>query len=481
MAATNEEVLAILQTKAEELGSDSFWARISVKRGFGPVSIGMVDEATVLNFARPEEWLPAWAGGGHFIISVGHSNVPAGTIGLLSYTFKDVSRDQPNDSVFDDPDWKGPRKLLNKKSETQVFEGRSATPFGNKATTVVEGTNVTQQGYQAAIEMERLRFRLEQSERDASRDRAEMKELVKQLAHRPVEAPKPLIDPALIVALAPVVQSYLAENKKAQVEQQKQVQAQQDRMIELFKAFTTAPKTDPMIEKMLSQQSKVIEKLSERSEPDQTEVFAQTSTMMTSMINMVMKATNMAAEARLGDGGGEASPLLMAFREATQAAQAFFMAKAAPQPPAGQKRLAQAPAQPQPAATPAQAPAATPTPSTVDQIVAAIKAKRPVLEVAQVFVKLASEGDPELTKAIEQAGNVQELIVQRLGQWPFQSVNIGYARELLGEIQRLGLESGVFAPDEDEDEETEETPEEVAEAPVEATPANGATQQAATA
>jgi hypothetical protein len=191
------------------------------------------------------------------------------------------------------------------------------------------------------------------------------------------------------------------------------------------------------------------------------------TTAMTQMINVAMKSTQMVAESRLESAGiGGDSPYASMIREAVQGVATFLASKATQVNP-GQgvqpkvpKRAAQQPQLASPPATQVEPPVPVPPgASTVDQIVAAIKVKRNPTEVAQKFVDLVKNRDPAMVAAIEQAGNVNELVAQRLGPWAFQGPNLGYVRALFAEVQRIGFADGTLVegdPDEADDSDNDE-------------------------
>ena len=112
---TREEVVSAIAERAKDTanGGDNFRVKIERRRSAAamPELIATLDDATVDNFATPESWLPNFVGGGILTLKAFHATDQSRMIGLLNDTFPGMPRD-PDLSVFDKPDWKGPRTLV---------------------------------------------------------------------------------------------------------------------------------------------------------------------------------------------------------------------------------------------------------------------------------------------------------------------------------------------------------------------------------
>ena len=92
-----------------------------------------------------------------------------------------------------------------------------------------------------------------------------------------------------------------------------------------------------------------------------------------------------------------------------------------------------------------------PARNSVEELIRMIRNRyEPVEKVAQYFIEATKT--PEMKQALDDNdGDINELIGDKLGDWPTESTqNLAYLNSLAEAVERLGTAAGIFAPDEDE-------------------------------
>lgn len=474
---SNEEVVSLMNAKIQETGIDSFRIRINRRPkppAIAPESVGLVGGATAIHVAQPESWLPAVLGGGQYILSVFHESAPTILVGAVQWTIRAEPKEVFDPLPMNMDGWNGPTSVIG--GNPPYAGGVFTPPQGSRhhpQTTDVRGVDDrSSRGADISLirDVDRLTSKFEQMEKDAARrehDMAQMFMTLRQdLGRRPEAPAKPSFSPEFIVAAAPIATALITHLMSSGERQAARAEAQalehQKFMAQMITTMKERPGIDPALEKVLSEQRKLIERMTERGEPDQIEVMTQMAGVTSQMLGMAVKATAAVAEANMGKGESSFMP---AFREAMSAIQGIFMATQAQKQAKARQAQQQLPAHPAPQAQPqaqqqpqpvVQVVPDQPEPPVVDQLVEAIKGHRDYKEVAAVLVNLAKNEDPEFIAAVEEAGNLNELFAQRLGIWAMQPDNLAYTRSLLEETMKLGTEAGVFAPQPAEEEEGDE-------------------------
>lgn len=492
---SNEEVLQALGLKVKETGVDSFMIRIERKIQMGTTEqLTYCEEAELSHLIKPEDWLPLLFGGGTFLLNCYHVSDRTLPIGRMNFTFKGASI--VSYTALDSPQWVGPKRISRPVSEqTQTFAEVEPRP-ANAPWRRSEGTQFPQPVATSDVGLkllEQMRTDMATRDRQMAEARAQDREMFSRMIDKIGQPQRPALSAETIAALATPVMgligTWMQSAQAARLDQAKLMAEQQKETREILKAMTAPRSVDPITEKVLADNRKLMEKLSESSGgPDPTETVNQMMNTMSQMVGFTTKAINAFAEQRLGgDGGGG---MLPAFREMIGAVESIVVARAGaqaaargPQPQAPRPRQAQAAAQ-SPVA-PAQLPQAQPQPqqaapvevqkSTVDQIIDAIVAHHPAKELASAIVGALKRDDPNLAEELNRVdGDLPALAEQKLSAlrdengkaWVLNGNNLAYVRGLMKEVEAQGAAAGVFGGGEEETEEPEDATPEGATQPV---------------
>jgi len=443
---TNDEVLIALSTKAKETGQDSFFVRVERRGQAGiPESLTYCEEAEIVHLAKPEEWLPSLFGGGNFILSCYHASDRTQPLGRLLFNFKGAPS-AGNWPILDGT-WNGPKKVSRPSQPEQVgtvfAEGDAAPPpRGSRLPWLT--TAAPQQGpSEVAKVLEVLRAEQQAAALQRVKDEARLERLLEK-----VNQPAQKLDvAALLTAAAPLVGLFLSSQKEARVEMAKLTAAQGEAMREVLKTMQQQPKVDPMIEKILDRQQKMIDKMAEAGGGSESEALQQSMAVMQQMYAFTTKAIAVAAEAQLGgkDDGG----ILPFFREATKAIESFFTARANGasgtfRPPNQPALAAGQPAQPTVPAPQQLVPAGQ---TATDQLFAAILQHADVNAVVQRIVELWNTEEPSFMGEMSRYGDdIIALATARLGPvsdkgglWVVQPANQLYLRTVLQGLEAAGV------------------------------------------
>lgn len=499
---TNDDVLIALGAKVKETNSDNFYVRIERKSPTGPEALTYCEEAELVHLAKPEDWLSSIFGGGFFILTVFHSSERTMPLGRLLYNFK--GQPQMNWPVLDSPTWAGPKKVSRPAvdAQGQTFAEVADEPRGRWG-----GTSRMQQGYggfpppsfqppatSPVMEklLETMRADAAARDRQLAEARSQDREMFTRLFDKMSQPQPKLLDgttlAALITAGTGIITTLVASSEKARAEQQRLAAEQTKETREMMKAITAPRSIDPVIENILKDQRKLIEKIGDQGN-NENEAMAQSMQVMQQMFGFTTKAISVAAEAQLNNGKSE-NPILLALREFVPAIQQIIAARAqepkriAPaqngavtKPQAQPAQLAEAPVQ---AAANTVKPDAHPAvqidePTSVDRIFESLIAGENPAVLASQIVQLARTEDPAfMAEMAAHNENLIEVAEARLGGlqdngglWVLQPKNQVYVRTLMAEIERQGV--GIFTDGEEIGEPEDVTPD-VAAKPASTTP-----------
>ncbi len=465
---TNEDSLIALGAKAKETGNDSFLVKIERKGQYGlPESLTSCEGVELKFIIKPEVWLPTLFGGGNFILTCYHVSELTMPLAKLVLNFR--GEPQMNWTALDGGTWSGPKNFTRREpsagttfAEGELGGGRDRRPPG------YGGSSHVPQGEG------NYRWMFEQFSKQQEKTEALFRDALKAQQ----QPAKPSLGAAEIAALvgavtAPVVgligtfvssgqtarleqARITAENQKERdrmfAEQQKErdrmIEAQQKESREMFRALATPKPVDPIIERLVNDQRKLFEKLSEGGSGE-SEQMAQMMNVMQTMFGFTSKAISAAAEAQLGGekGGG----WLPAFREAITGLEHIFTARMQqPRPPGTVAQPQLPPAQAQ-AAQPAQP---IPAGSEVEQVFQAILRHEDAHTVATRIIALAENDEPSFVAAIGQFDNdIIKLAEATLGSvqdnggmWLLQPTHQFYLRTILMEIEKSPVFGGPEVP-----------------------------------
>lgn len=464
----NDEVLIALGAKAKETGADSFYVRVERKGQMGlPESLTYCEEAELVHLAKPEDWLPSLFGGGSFILTCFHPSDRTVPLGRLLYNFK--GQPQANWPVLDSATWSGPKKVS--RPSVQEQHGQTFAETDAPAPRGWGGASRFQGGFQGygppppfyppaaspVVEktLEQIRSDSAARDRQFAEARSQDRELFTRLFDKLSQPPPPKsLDGAAIAALitagTTIVTAFVQSSKEARAEQVRLAAEQAKETRELVKAISQ-PRVDPVIERMLNEQRKLVEKLAD-SGGNENEAMMQQMQVMQQMFGFTTKAMSIAAEAQLGSGE-KGGGLLPAFREAVQALEHIFTARTQAGLKMGGAQGGVQGGQPQlPAQAQAQSPRTQGTaaakstgPTVVDRLIESIVAHQDIKVLAATVVKLGIDEDPEFMAALtEHNGDLVALANARLGNiqeadgtlWALQPKNQLYARSLIAEVER---------------------------------------------
>jgi len=340
---TNDEVLAQIEARAKELGDGRFWLQLTKKvQGF-PVIICSFDEVSLEHLARPEGWLPAFAGGGAFGFNVGHPDQGAAVAWRLAYTFGDKPREKVDLALASSPVWRGPKihEGTAESADVQPTTFAEAAPQGSRQVSVLP------QAPAQPTDLSSILFQLEERRRsdeiqrrvDDDRRAREQREFMAAMLEKikPHEvAPAPRLPIAEIIAAAtPILSAVMASSREGAERQLSIMKAMNEQQARFMETMAQAPKVDPLVAQLISKMEKLTEKsMSAPAGPDLTDMVTQTTTAMSQMMKLSASAVALAAEARLEGGGGGVDWKGMV-KEALTGVQAFsqtMLQRGAPQP-----------------------------------------------------------------------------------------------------------------------------------------------------
>lgn len=455
---TNEDTLQLLTAKAGETGEDSFWVRVGRKKFPFTDIIARFENATRDHLSRPESWLPQLAGGGSYMLAVGHNSDPSAPVGgPLQYTFKGEGK-EPDPRIVDSPEWMGPKKLIfplpiDPMKAGERFDGGTAMPrpvVGGTTTLPAAAATPSSADFQVQL----FRMQMEQMAKDAERrdrefregierQRREHQELIARLEQKlAARAPeRPALDvPALLAAGTPLVTALFAASEKAKADQEARMQMVMQQQQELTKSLLQRPAMDPATEKVLDR----LQQLAEKSQPaGSLEMLDSMSSAMQTMTQIAMKAATAVAEAQMGGGAKEESAGLKAFREGMRALENVFKAVAVQRMGVAQPQQPQRPAF-KAITGGANGNAAQPPPppaSTVDQIIEALRSRHAAPEVADVIVGQIRKGDSDLLEAFNKYGSLNDLVADKFGDKALEDGEFAsYLRQVLKEVETKGAD-----------------------------------------
>lgn len=322
-------------------------------------------------------------------------------------------------------------------------------------------------------------------------------------------------------ALAPLAAQFIQSNNdfRLQMLKMEQENARMAREAESRRAETDAKRHEESLRVQLEmikaqavkpgmsdEMKLLIETLKAEKSNSSVDAMAAMMTRMVDAVGVVSKMSINMIETIAEQMGGDAEdPMVVALREGTKAMMMLTQggqSAATRIVPGANKPKPQAPAQPQPqpaqpqraapvaqpqrppqsAAPGAQPPPRPPAPvpvvtfapqvpapaqpetsvpdvrSKMDLLEAAIRGTQPAEDVARVLVTMIAQKEPSLTEELKKNNNVpNEVLWARLGE-KWVAEHLPYLKELGTHVDRIGIQAGIFEPD--------DAPEEVAQEPL---------------
>ncbi len=497
---TTDDILAVISARAKEMGDDF---RIRIERrptiGSPPKMIATLEGARAEHFSSPETWLPKLIGGGIVQLKAYHMSDPNTVVGMPCYTL-DGTPINPNVSVVEQTDWKGPSIITYPEKSRNDQSANIAAPLPSDSPAPrVTGGNGEGGHPPSAAEMRLLaqseairkaemdlierkrQMEVDALKREAERERSSNQERIRELERRIEERSKApdgsdrFAELMMEMRRADVearkadreIQMQLANSQAMQALEMAKLQSQQQ--IEMAKAqaesskaaaesnkvlleaLLNKPAIDPAIATMIGKNdtSQLLASMSSML----TNTASQNLSMMGALMDMGLIGKDQPSKPekknmglQLLEGLGK---LLLAPRPGGAPGQPLF-----PQP-----QLAPAPAQviqqtqPNPAAGPAVTPAVQPQaapasaqtvsvpagPTVLSQVVDAIKGRKAsAKDIAETV--LQHWNDPSILGALQEAeGDPRVLLDNILGEWLDDKDN----RKFGGEIIKIVLEQGI--------------------------------------
>lgn len=490
------DTLAKLVEAAQRTGRDSFRIKV-LKRTNGPFpkAIATLDDATAAQVQHAQLWLPLLAGGGQYQLQICHCEDMATPIGgFIAVEVEGQSR-QVNPNLNSDPEWQaigGPRLVSPRPPTAQpplmsVADMGGATGSSPAARTDGQGSDparpplVAQQSSsifaaqelafaasqreRASQELDRLRDRERQDaearhrsemELEHKRQEAELarakSEMAAEMAKALASQPKPEASgsgfAAIATALAPVLTALMEGSRHTQLKLAEMQQAQNERMTqmmqeqakesrEVFKALLAPKPPDPMIERLVAQNDRLMEK--------QTTAGADAAKMIAGMAEAAGATMNMAVGMvqQMRDvmqPPPDDDPTIVKILDRVGAFVAMPQQAVAVAP----QVVPQAAPAPRPRPVPVQSPpppqGPTPSPTMFEHIANRIRSRDPATAVAKLFIDNLS--DPSVSAAIANANGQPFVAFSQLlmaGGWLNDQQNQIYVRTVIDEVQKLGL------------------------------------------
>lgn len=510
---TEEDTRALINARAREPDGDNFRIKIHRRPGLSGIltHIATLTNAKAEHITYAETWLPKLCGGGQYAISVFPNDSPTQQIGgFINVNFDGPPR-EVDPSVIRSPGWSGPPGLafpdMVAPAPQVITHGAAGfTLHTSAANSSVPGgsspphsSNPPSDSLISRAEWERLRdIERELHEREKKmreellfeqarlREERLRSEMAAKLAEIQARKPDDGGTDKLISAAAPIVTAIMQmmnESRSQMLKMQADTQAlmlqmqkdAQQRSEELFKLLL-ARKEDSGAAEMMAKMADVMNTVARTSvtmiEAVADMQFDRAPAEHPGLIAIrefgrAIRAVSAGAQAG-AKPSGVYHPALSNGANGSHAYQTFEQQARQPMRPAvappASRHAGNGFGDMSSAAVAPPAPAASSlspsTSSPLDEIVKMIKSYAPPAEVAARFIQALS--DPRVQSEIEaHGGSVQSLAVARLGlEWITSSErNQEYLRSVLNEINRLGLEAGIFEPEgvDEEAEEAEET------------------------
>jgi hypothetical protein len=501
-----DETLALINETARAKG-DTFRVRVARRASPSsqPVVIATLEDAIAEHFVMPETWLPPLAGGGFYFLHVYHSssdlkNTPIGS--PLPINAQGTPRNI-DPSAVSRSDWTGPRTLIYpvKPSENPAdftvslgggndrvpqpsagasFQGPSIPPGTDPAIaqqllrdareTELRRMEATLMEERKRLEIETVKkeaeFRLKASEEMRRDDRTRLERLERELIElrrAPTATPSnPNHFEELVARMAPLALEFFkqaSEQRQFLIKQQMDVAAQSEKASrEMMQAILSRPVVDPALVALLK-----------REEPESSKYLTPMIEAIGMMSQTTMNILSSAAELGLAGRSEEPHPAMQVIREGIKAFGAFaaMNQSANLNQAAALNQLPQAQTVVEPLRTPAETLRAAEPPrvvespprkapevrtvptqrrpfSAIEKIVTLIKTRGPAKIAAAEIIRLLP--DPDLQEEFAKTGgDFQALFGRYLAEWwKADSSNLVYTKEVVIEVVRQGVASGIF-------------------------------------